>query len=220
MFGARLTLTIPLINGGRVQSLVAQAKNRNSADMLRIDATRRQVVDGVLGAWNAWAAASRSAEAQVLQLQAARIYYDGTLEEYREGLRSTFDVLFAQNQLRETEIALLASRRDAYVAQATLLRRVGQLEVAKLLTGTALYDPTAYTRRAERRGALPWDRAFGALDALDHPSDRPQRVEHLPSGPEMPRVAPGGQAADPAIVPARGSMEAIGAATIEEGARP
>jgi outer membrane protein len=202
---ARATLIIPLINGGRVQAQIAQAKNRNSADALRVQASRRDVVDGVLTTWNAWAAAKRNVEVQSVQVQAARIYYDGTFKEYREGLRSTFDVLFAQNQLRETEIALISNRRDAYVAQAVLLRRIGQLDVARLLTGTNLYDPAVYTRKVERRGALPWDPAFRALDVVDHPSDRPQTIERLKPSTGIPAIAKPSAEAEPTIVPARAS---------------
>lgn len=202
--GARVTLTLPLVNGGRVQALVAQAQNRNTADALRIEATRRQVTDAVLGAWNAWASASRNIEAHQIQLQAARIYYEGTFEEYREGLRSTFDVLFAQNQLRETEIALISSRRDAYVAQAALLRRIGQLDVARLLTGTNLYDPAAYMRKVEARGALPWDPAFRVFDSVSHPGGRPQATERIKPAPATPGVAPSVPGAAPDIAPATG----------------
>lgn len=202
--GARVTLTLPLVNGGRVQALIAQAKNRNTADFLRIEATRRQVTDAVLGAWNAWASASRNVEAQQVQLQAARIYYEGTFEEYREGLRSTFDVLFAQNQLRETEIALISSRRDAYVAQAALLRRIGQLDVGRLLKGTNLYDPAAYTRKVEARGALPWDPAFRVFDDVSHTSDRPQRTERIRPAPLAPGIAPSTPGPAPDIAPAIG----------------
>jgi outer membrane protein len=201
--GARATLTVPLINGGRVQAQIAQAKNRNSADLLRVEASRRDVVDSVLTTWNAWASAKRNVEMQSVQVQAARIYYDGTFKEYREGLRSTFDVLFAQNQLRETEIALLSNRRDAYVAQAVLLRRIGKLDVASLLDGPELYDPAAYTRRVERRGALPWDFGFRVLDIIDHPSDRPQRMEQLKPSNNTQVIAPPTTEQAPTIVPAR-----------------
>lgn len=204
--GARVIFTVPLVNGGRVRALIAQARNRNTADALRIEATRRQVTDAVLGAWNGWASASRNIEAQQVQLQAARIYYEGTFEEYREGLRSTFDVLYAQNQLRETEIALISSRRDAYVAQAALLRRMGQLDAARLLTGTNLYDPATYTRKVETRGALPWDPAFRVFDEVSHTSDRPQRTERISPGPAVPRVASPVSTTDPDIAPAKGEL--------------
>lgn len=175
-FSGRATLTIPLFAGGRVRSLVAQAQNRQSADALRVEATRRQMVQAIINAWNQWATAARNVTAQEAQLQAAKIYYEGTVEEYREGLRSTFDVLYAQNSLRETEIAVLASTRDRYVAQAVLLRHIGQLEARNLLTTPPHYAPEEYTRRTQRRSALPWDPLVQAIDGVGAPSTKPQTI--------------------------------------------
>jgi outer membrane protein len=176
-FTGRATLTIPIWSGGRVRSLVAQARNRQTADALRVEATHRQMVQAVLNAWNQWITTERNLEAQTIQLKAARIYYEGTFEEYREGLRSTFDVLYAQNSLRETEVALLANKRDRYVAQAILLRHLGQLEARHLLAGPPGYDPAEYTKRAARRGGLPSDAVFRAIDTVGAPVARPQRIE-------------------------------------------
>lgn len=147
------------------------------------------MVRDVLNAWNQWVTADRNLEAQTLQLKAARIYYEGSLEEYREGLRSTFDVLYAQNSLRETEVALLASRRDRYLAQAILLRHLGKLEARHLLAGPPAYDPAAYARRAARRSGLPSDTLFRAIDTLGAPAPHPQRID---------TPAPG---SDPSLLP-------------------
>ncbi len=208
-FTGRATLTIPIVAGGRVRSLVAQAKNRHSADALRVEAAQRQLVEAVLNAWNQWVVAERNLDAQALQLRAARIYYEGTFEEYREGLRSTFDVLFAQNSLRETEVALLANKRDRYVAQAILLRHLGQLEVRHLLAGGPRYDPAAYAKRAAKRSALPSDGLFRAIDAVGAPAARAQTVDApVPGGgPALlpPAADPGSSAElirhDDAILP-------------------
>ena len=189
-FTGRATLTVPIFSGGRVRSLVAQARNKQSADALRVEATHRQMVQAVLNAWNQWVTATRNHEAQTLQLKAARIYYEGTLEEYREGLRSTFDVLYAQNSLRETEVALLASKRDNYVAQAILLRHLGRLEARHLLAGPPAYDPAAYAKRAARRGGLPTDTVFRAIDGLLAPGSHPQRVEHPAPGTDPTLLPP------------------------------
>lgn len=189
-FTGRATLTIPISSGGRVRSLVAQARNKQSADALRVEAAHRQVVQAVLNAWNQWVVAERNLEAQALQLKAARIYYEGTFEEYREGLRSTFDVLYAQNSLRETEVALLANKRDRYVAQAILLRHLGQLEARHLLAGPPGYDPAEYTKHAARRGGLPSDAVFRAIDAVGAPAARPQQVEGPVAGADPTLLPP------------------------------
>jgi len=178
----RATLTIPLFSGGRTAADVENALDRNSADRLGIEVARRQMVQGINDAWNQMVTAMRELDAQEAQLKAARIFYEGTSAEYRQGLRSTFDVLYAQNQLRDTEIAVLASQRDRYVATATLLRRIGQLEAGKILTGTPLYDPSAHFRRVADKAAQPFDAAITALDGIA-PASQHQR--HL-TGPDLP----------------------------------
>lgn len=182
-FTGRATLTIPLISGGRVNTLVAQAQNRESADRLRIEATRRQMVQTIIQAWNQWVTADRNVATQTVQLKAARVYYEGTFEEYREGLRSTFDVLYAQNSLRETEISLLSSQRDSYVAQAYLLRQLGQLEAGRLVEGAATYDPSRYTSKAANRSSVPWGGVIRAVDGLGAPGSKPQTI-HAPHSVE------------------------------------
>jgi outer membrane protein len=189
-WSGRATLTIPLSSGGRTSAQIAQALDRNSADRLRIEAARRQMVQDIASAWNQMVTAKRNVTVQEAQLNTAQIFYEGTFEEYREGLRSTFDVLYAQSSVRETEIALLGSRRDLYVAEANLLRHLGQLEVGKLLTGTGLYDPTAHYRASQKRSALPWDPAFRAIDRIGAPGQVQQRILGPERSPAEPELAP------------------------------
>jgi len=196
-FTGRAVLTIPLSQGGRVASLTAQAADRNSADRLRIEATRRSVVLAIIDAWNNRTTAARNVEAQTAQLAAAQTFYEGSFEEYRAGLRSTFDVLFAQGTLRDTEIALLGSRHDLYVAEATLLRHIGRLEARSILTGTSLYDPTVAFRRAARRSSLPWDGGLRGIDRLARDRVRQRTLEQPGRVAGVPRVAP----ASPVVVP-------------------
>lgn len=179
-FTGRATISIPLSAGGRIRAQVAQAQNRNAADELRIEATKRQIVQGIVTAWNQWASAERNAAALELQLRSARVFYEGTYAEYSEGLRSTFDVLYAQNSLREAQISLLSSRRDSYVARAALLRRTGGLEARHLLTAPNLYDPQDYTRRARNRSGVPWGPVVRELDRIGAPGGGRKPVEQLP----------------------------------------
>jgi outer membrane protein len=186
----RAVLTIPLTAGGRTGSLTAQAKDRNSADRLRIEAARRLMVQNIVGAWNQMVTAERNLEVQQSQLKAVSVLNEGMYAEYRAGLRSTFDVLFAQNNLRDTQIGLLASHHDLYLAKATLLRHLGKLEVAKLMIGTSLYDPSVHVRQVEHRGRLPWDGVVRSLDPLLAPGARPQRLEQPQRLPVTPMLAP------------------------------
>lgn len=180
IFTGRATITIPLVAGGRIRSQVVRSRNRNAADELRVEATRRQVVQGVVTAWNQWASAEQNALAQEAQLRSARVFYEGTMAEYREGLRSTFDVLFAQSSMREAQIALLSSTRDSYVARAALLRRMGILEAGSLLEGVNLYDPEQYARRARNRSGVPWGPLVRGIDRIGAPGEGRSPIERLP----------------------------------------
>ena len=184
---AQAVLTIPLTTGGRVDALVSQAQDRNSQDRIRIEVARRAMVERVVDAWNAVATAQRNVLIQSAQLGAARILDEGTFEEYRAGLRSTFDVLFAHGALRDAEIGLANSCHDLYLAQATLLRHVGLLEARTILRGTPLYDPDVNTRSAARRGAMPWDPAVRALDRVHQPPSPTAGLEQ-PAQPDIPPV--------------------------------
>jgi outer membrane protein len=199
-WSGRAVVTIPLIAGGRTAASIAQALDRNSADRLRIEAARRRLVQRIIAAWNQMATARRNHGVQGEQLKAARIYYEGTVEEYRVGLRSTFDALYAQNALRETEIALLASHRDEYVAEAALLRQLGQLEVRKLLTGIELYDPAAHVRQVEARGAAPWDPLLRRIDGVAAPGQTQQAIVGPVRSVEEPRIA---------VLPTRSQPDAL-----------
>ena len=48
-FSGRATFSLPLSAGGRLRAQIAQAQNRNTADTLRIEGTRRQMVQGPVG---------------------------------------------------------------------------------------------------------------------------------------------------------------------------
>lgn len=188
IFTGGATLTIPLSEGGRIRSRVAQARNEESVERLRVEATRRGVIQAVVNSWNQWVTAERNLAAQELQRKAAAIFYEGSLEEYREGLRSTFDVLFAQSSLNEAEIDLLASRRESYVARAALLRQLGMLEADRLLTNAPTYDPDAYLDQVEQRNAVPWGPVMRALDSLTAPVGKPQKVTEVESAAQSARI--------------------------------
>ena len=192
-------LTIPLTSGGRVGAIVAQAEDQNASDRLGIETARRRMVQTIVTAWNGIAAAERNIRVDEAGLAAARVFDDGTFQEYRAGLRSTFDVLFAHSTLVNAEVTLEGARHDLYVAEASLLRNVGLLEARSLLTGSGLYDPQENFRRAERRGALPGDSLIEAIDSIARPAPTQKGLEQPPMGDGKPALAPaaGEPAADP-----------------------
>ena len=186
-----LVLSVPLSAGGAIASRVREAEDRNGSDRFRIEAARRDVDRNVSIAWNQMVTANSEADLQGQQRHFAQVQLDGMVAEYRVGLRSTFDVLYAQQQLRDAEVALLGSERDRYVAQALLLRQTGQLEVRSILTGVQLHDPARHLHDVERRHAFPWELLFKRLDKAGAPSAKQRTLEQPGVSGETPAVATG-----------------------------
>jgi outer membrane protein len=185
-----LVLSIPLSAGGLVASRVREAQARNGSARVRIEATRREVDRAVANAWNQMVTADRVSSLQEEQLRFAETQLDGMVNEYRIGDRSTFDVLYAQQQLRDAQVSLLASDRDRYIAQATVLREAGMLEIRAIMSGVQLHDPAKNLRRVENRNSVPWEALLAGLDRAGKPSAKVRLRKQPPTTGRTPRIAP------------------------------
>lgn len=184
-----VVLSVPLTAGGLVASQIRQAEDRNGSDRFKIEAERREVDRAVSYAWNQMVTAEQEAGLQDEQRRFAETQLDGMVNEYRVGLRSTFDVLYAQQQLRDAEVALLGSQRDRYVAEATLLRQTGLLEARAVMTGVQLHDPAKPLRDIEHRNAVPWETLFAALDKAGAPRSHQHALQQPGISGETPSIA-------------------------------
>lgn len=189
-FAGSVVVSVPLSAGGHTASVIRQAEDRNSSDRFKIEAARRALDRNVANAWNQVVSATREARLLEQQRKSATTQLDGMINEYRVGLRSTFDVLYAQQSLRDTEVALLGATRDRYVSEATLLRQTGLLEARAIMMGVELYDPAQHLRHVESRNAVPWERGVAALDKLAKPGPHQKTLEQPGIVPEPPAIAP------------------------------
>lgn len=122
-----LTLRVPLLTGGLVGSRVRQAEAVYRADQFAVDGAEREAARTAETAWANLAAAKARAEAGERQVKAADIALKGVRAEYAFSLRTTLDILIADESLRAAQLALARSRSDVLIAQAALLRAVGRL---------------------------------------------------------------------------------------------
>lgn len=168
---ASLVTTLPLYSGGVLSSQVEQAVQRNNIDRLRLETTERQVRQAVSQSWSQLRTARAATTANEEVVKAARFALEGVRLEFELGLRTTLDVLNAEQELRSAELALVTSRRDAYVGSAALLNSLGRLEARALAPQLALYDPAAAFRRRAASG-VPWapvDDLTQGIDRLGAP---------------------------------------------------
>jgi outer membrane protein len=142
---AEVTVTQPLYSGGLFASQMRAAQDRNEADRQFAESADRTARQSVLTAWSATQAGITATSADVAQQQAARVALKGYQTEYGYGLRSTLDVLIADENLRAAEVALAVSRHDTLIAEASLLAATGDLRI-----GTLMQLPDAPTPHARR----------------------------------------------------------------------
>ena len=124
---AGVTLRVPLLTGGLVSSRVRQAEAVYRADRFGIDAAERDATRLAETAWANLAAAQARVQANSRRVEAAELALKGVRAEYAFSLRTTLDILIADESLRAAQLALARSRSDVLIGQAALLRSMGQL---------------------------------------------------------------------------------------------
>jgi outer membrane protein len=125
---AGVTLHVPILTGGLVASQVRQAKAEHRAAVSDVDAAGREAVRAADAAWAALAGSKAQTSANEQSVDAAELALKGVRAEYAFGLRSTLDILVADESLRGAQLALARSRSDTLIAEAALLRATGRLD--------------------------------------------------------------------------------------------
>ena len=179
---ASVTLTQPLFAGGVIDSQIRQQIERQASARMQTENARRTMVQQISQAWSAYLAAHENMTNADDAVKANAVAYEGVQKERRIDLRSTLEVLYIEQSLRQAELALAAARHDAYLSQSNLLASMGLLEADRLVPGGVdLYDPTKAFNRVKLAGAVPWEIVPDVLDHLTSPS-----IKRLPAPPTKP----------------------------------
>ncbi|KAF0178792.1 MAG: TolC family outer membrane protein [Hyphomonadaceae bacterium] len=146
---AAAQVSIPLFEGGFARSRTRSARVGVLRAQAQTEEVRRSVVSQTTSAWNDYAAAQRVIEASKEQFRANELALEGVEQEQQVGLRTTLDVLNAQQELLDSQLSVIRAERDAYVAAHGLLLSIGKLDARSLNVNAPLYDPDDH-RRAVR----------------------------------------------------------------------
>jgi outer membrane protein len=165
-----VTVRMPIFTGGLINSGIRAATERNRADQLAIEEARRTALRTVSQAWNSLVGARANLVANEEQVRATRIAFEGVRQEAQVGLRTTLDVLNAEQELRNAELAMINARRDEYVASAILLAAMGKLEARYLTPDVETYDPVLNANRVNFSwGWVPWEPVLEIVDRVGGP---------------------------------------------------
>ena len=170
--GASISLngTIPLYQGGTLESLERQATAILDQRKFELQSVARSVQQQVAIAWANLGVARATIAAGQQQIEAATIAHDGVRVEATLGTRTTLDVLNAEQELLTARSNLVSAQRDEYVAAYNLLAAMGLLTVSHLQLGIPSYDPDVNYNRVQSGPVLGFD---GSV--LDRITDRRTR---------------------------------------------
>ena len=166
---AQAVVTQPLFTAGATGAGLRRALDLNTSDRLTIDATRRNVVQSVSQQWGALVASRTALVADQANAEASETAFFGMREEERFGLRSTIELLNAQQELTSAQVGLLRDRSSEFAARVGLLAAMGELTIDLLAPGTPSYDPVTDFDKVKNKGALPIELASKALDSIAAP---------------------------------------------------
>lgn len=144
-------VTVPLYEGGGVQARVRQAKHTHVSRLQEIEQARSETQANVTAAWSRMMAARAQLQSDEVQVEAARTALDGVREEEKVGQRTLLDVLNAEQEYLDAQVALISTRRDLVVASYGLLAAMGRLSAEGLALTQTVYDPEENYREVRHK---------------------------------------------------------------------
>ena len=191
---AAVVLTQPLFAGGAVESQVRQFAEQANIARTQLELARRNSIQNVSQAWSVLLAAKANIVADEEQVTAARVAFEGTRAEQQAGLRTTLEVLSAQQVLENAQLALVNARHDEYVASAGVLGVMGLLEAKNLVPGIEnLPGGHSFEQLKHAPGYVPGiDEAVSTIDSIGS-----KQVARLPPKVDQPIATGPADAAPP-----------------------
>lgn len=144
-----LNLSIPLYQGGAEYSDVRKAKHLAGKSSYDFSVAQNNVREEVIRAYQNFKVAQSLIESNTANVEAREVALEGTQQEALEGLRTTIDVLDAQQALFDAKSNLISAQRDEIVNSYALLAQLGRLTAADLGLKVDIYNPTKNTNKSK-----------------------------------------------------------------------
>lgn len=143
--------TIPLYTGGAVDARVRQSRQVEAQRRKQQQQAARSVRQGVVDAWTGLTAAEAEMQARKTQIGAAKLALDGVRIERDYGSRTTLDLLDAEQEYLDAQVAHVTAERDKIVAEYRVLAAVGELTAAQLSLPVPVYNPQENFQKVKNR---------------------------------------------------------------------
>ena len=139
-------VTVPLYQSGAEHSAVRRSKQIASQRRLEYEEARRAIFEEVTRAWESLITAQAQISAFQAQVSAAELALEGVEQETLVGLRTTLDVLDAEQEVFAARVNLVSAERDAVVSSYWVKATIGELTAQALELSVERYDVDAHYR--------------------------------------------------------------------------
>jgi len=143
------TVSVPIYQAGGAYSTLRQSRYLNSQQRILVERAHRVLRERVTQAWERLVTSRATKSARASQVRAAKIALEGVQQELAVGSRTTLDVLDAEQELLDGQVALVAAERDEFVATFDLVAAMGGLTAESLGLQVPVYDQTKSYQRAK-----------------------------------------------------------------------
>ena len=144
-------MIVPLYTGGDVEARVRQAKHTHVSRLQTVEQARTEQQALVVTAWSRYLAAKAQLVAAMAQVKASQTALTGVREEYRVGQRTLLDVLNAEQELLNAQLAEVNARHDIIVQSYTVLQTIGRFSAQDMGLGVEIYDPEVHYFEVRRK---------------------------------------------------------------------
>jgi outer membrane protein len=134
-------LNVPIYQGGADHAAVRQAHELHDQARQNVDFANRQVEDTATSSWESFQSALGTIKSNEATEQADEIAFEGVSKEQQVGGRTILDVLNAQQELLNAQVAVVTAKRNTVVAAYQVLAAEGGLTAKSLGLKVKFYDP-------------------------------------------------------------------------------
>ncbi len=134
-------LSVPLYQGGALRATLAQSQATADATQYALDTAVRDVRQDIILNWNSFQSSKAQINAINAQIKSASIALEGVRLEEESGSRTILDVLDAEQEFFDAELALVSAERNLAIAKYGLLRAMGDLTHQGIGLDGSVYNP-------------------------------------------------------------------------------
>ena len=137
-------LSVPLYQGGGDYAAIREAKHLENQYRILVTKTHLDVETAVIAAWEEYQSAKAEIGAIRQQIGASQVALEGVIQEEQVGRRTVLDVLDAELEHLNNQVAYRQAHRNEIVAGYALLAAIGRLTPERLHLNVEVYNPKVY----------------------------------------------------------------------------